>query len=140
MKRPGKRRPKEVFISHAHQDRAFVTKFIKVFAEHRIKYWYSAKHILGAQQWHDEIGKALQRGDWFVIILSPEAVKSKWVAREYLFALNDKRYELRIVPVLYKKCDWKKLSWTLSGFQWVDFRQEFHSACGALLKTWGLHL
>ena len=117
MRGSGKRRPREVFISHAHQDRRFVAKLIKLLQRHRIEYWYSPKHIVGAQQWHDEIGKALTRCDWFLLVLSPYAVKSKWVGHEYVYALDDERYAGRIVPVLYKECKWKKLSWTLKGLQ-----------------------
>src|SRR6185436_5919073 len=137
MKRRPKR-PREVFISHAHQDRAFVVKLTALLQRHRVKYWYSPKHIVGAQQWHDEIGKALARCDWFLIVLSPNAVKSKWVGHEYFYALNDDRYAGRIVPVLFKSCKWKTLSWTLRKFQWVDFRRDFQPACGDLLKVWAL--
>ena len=77
MRGPEKRRPREVIISHAHQDRRLVAKPTKLLQMHRIEYWYSPKHILGAQQWHDEIGTALARCDWFLLVLSPHAVKSK---------------------------------------------------------------
>lgn len=131
--------PKEVFISHAHQDRAFVRKLTRLLQRHRIKFWFSPKHIVGAQQWHDEIGKALERCDWFLVVLSPNAVKSKWVGHEYFYAFNDdSRQGKKIVPVLYKNCQWKRLSWTLRKFQWVDFRQNYSLACSELLKTWGI--
>ena len=131
-----KARPREIFISHAHQDRAFVVKLTQSLQRQRLKYWYSPKHIVGAQQWHDEIGKALARCDWFLIVLSPSSVKSKWVGHEYLYALDDDRYKGRIVPVLFKTCQWKTLSWTLRKFQWVDFRQDYRAACRDLLKVW----
>jgi len=139
MRKPGNPRPREIFISHAHQDVAFVAKLIEILREHRLKYWYSPKHIVGAQQWHDEIGKALARCDWFLIVLSPDAMKSKWVCHEYFYALNDNRYEGRIVPVLHKPCRWKRISWTLRRFQWVNFQQDHDAASRELLRTWGLH-
>ncbi len=138
MRRGRKSLPKEVFVSHAHQDRAFVAKLTGLLQRHGIKYWYSPKHIVGAQQWHDEIGKALARCDWFLLVLSPNAVKSKWVAHEYFYALNEDRYVQRIVPVFYKPCHWKKLSWTLKRFQWVDFAKNRPEAYRELLKIWGL--
>ena len=138
MRRSKNRRPREVFISHAHQDEVFVSKLTKLFQRHGIRYWYSPKHIVGAQQWHDEIGRALDRCDWFLVVLSPDAVQSKWVKHEYFYALNDDRYAERIVPVLFKECRWKRLSWTLSQFQRVDFRQEYQDACLELLRTWGI--
>ena len=92
---------------------------------------------MGAQQWHDEIGAALARCDWFVLVLSPHAVKSEWVRREVLFVLNDPRYTGRIVPLIARKCDSKKLSWTLGAFQHIDFTKSFTSGCRELLLIWG---
>jgi hypothetical protein len=100
--------------------------------------WYSATNIQGAQQWHDEIGDALERCDWFIVMLSPQAVRSRWVKRELLFALNDARYEERIVPASLKTCDWKALSWTLGALQMVDLSPSFDEGCRRLLVLWGL--
>jgi hypothetical protein len=130
--------PKEVFLSHASADRKFVDQLAEVLRNHGIPVWYSTTNILGAQQWHDEIGKALQRCDWFLVVLSPRAVVSKWVKREILFALTDNRFENRIVPVLSKSCHPKKLLWTLESYQMIDFRGRFETGCRELLRIWGL--
>jgi hypothetical protein len=129
--------PSEVFLSHSSQDRAFVKKLAKVLERHGVPFWYSATHILGAQEWHDEIGKALARCDWFLLVLSPHSVKSKWVKRELIYALEVDRYKERILPVLRKPCDHEGLSWTLAGFQFVDFSGDFDKACRLLLRRWG---
>ena len=100
--------------------------------------WYSETNLLGAQEWHDEIGKALARCDWFVILLSPHATRSKWVKRELLYALRSPRYENRIVPINHRACDPVRLSWTLDDFQTIDFTKDFNLGCRALLRTWGL--
>jgi len=105
---------------------------------HGLPVWYSTTNIQGAQQWHDEIGHALTRCNWFVVVLSPSAVGSRWVKHELLYALNNARYEKRIVPLLSRACDWKRLSWTLGALQIVDFRGSFDAACRNLLTVWGL--
>lgn len=61
-----------------------------------------------------------------------------WVKRELLFALQQNHFENRIVPLFKQLCDYEKLSWTLSIFQFVDFRGSFEEGCRALLKIWGL--
>jgi TIR domain len=139
MRRP-KRLPREIFISHAHQDRAFVSKLTRILRRHKINFWYSPKHIIGGQQWHDEIGKALACCDWFLIVLSPSAVRSEWVGYECVYALNDNRYKGKIVPLLYRTCCWKKLSWTLRGFQWVSFKKDYQVLEDELLKIWGFRV
>jgi len=34
-------------------------------------------HIVAAKQWHDEIGNALSRCDWFIVVLTPDSVRSQ---------------------------------------------------------------
>lgn len=130
--------PNEIFLSHSSLDQTFVTSIAETLRRHGIPVWYSRTNIVGAQQWHDEIGAALRRCDWFVLILSPSSVKSVWAKREVLYALNDNRYADKIVPLIYQPCDYEQLSWTLSLLQIVDFTQDFDDGCRALLRIWGL--
>jgi TIR domain len=131
-------RPKRLFLSHAAADRKFLHNLIVVLRKHNISFWYSRHHIRAAQQWHDEIGLALGKCDWFVLLLTPAAVRSKWVKRELLYALQEDRYEKRIVPVVAKPCNHKKLSWTLASFQFIDFTANFAVGCRELLRIWGV--
>lgn len=129
-------RPREVFLSHADKDRRFVTKVAKTLAGNGVKVWYSRKHLVGAQQWHDEIGAALKRCDWFAVILSPHSVRSEWVKREVVYALSTKKYSRRIVPIVYRRCNFHRLSWALGGYQQVKFSRNFNEGCKNLLKIW----
>jgi len=138
MSPPAELPPREVFLSHAHQDKSFSSRLAEALRRHGISVWYSRDRILGAQQWHDEIGKALGRCDWFAVLLTPAAVRSEWVKRELLFALQRKRYRKRIVPLLRRTCRYDRLSWTLDGMQRIDFTADFDAGCRALLKMWGL--
>jgi hypothetical protein len=128
--------PHELFISHASSDTQFVNRLIRVLNRHRIRFWYSRSHLVGAQQWHDEIGKALSRCDWFLLILSPAAVRSVWVKRELRYALETKRYNDRIIPVLLRACEYGELSWTLDAIQMIDFAEDFEQGCRALFRIW----
>jgi len=130
--------PEEIFLSHASGDRKFASKLARLLRKNGLPVWYSRTHLRGAQQWQKEIGKALQRCDWFVVILSPKSVKSMWVERELSFALNQKRYQDRIIPILLRNCNHQKLNWTLASFQMVDFTKSFSAGLPDLLKIWGL--
>lgn len=127
-----------MFLSHAHQDRGFASHLAETLRRHGVPVWYSRDRIRGAQQWHDEIGKALNRCDWFAVLLTPSAVRSDWVKRELLFALQEKRYQERIVPLLHRECRYDRLSWTLDGMQHIDFRAKFETGCRELLRVWGI--
>lgn len=130
--------PSEIFFSHSTQDGEVAARVVSVLRRHGLPVWYSATQIRGAQQWHDEIGAALGRCDWFVLLLTPAAVESMWVKRELLFALNQERYENRIVPLLVRDCDVDRLSWVLPVFQTIDFRGDFNVACREMLRVWGI--
>jgi hypothetical protein len=125
-----------VFISHSSKNAAIVDRLKDVLTNHGIKSFISQTNIQGAQQWHDEIGTALKRCDWFLLVLSPQSVRSTWVKHELIYALQAHRYKGRIIPVLYRNCDQDALSWTLSSIEWVDFRKDFHQACKHLLNIW----
>jgi hypothetical protein len=71
-----------------------------------------------------------------MILLTPHAVKSIWVKRELNYALMDNRYENRIAPMLFKKCDYPKLSWTIPQFQIIDFTKDYVAGCDELLRLW----
>lgn len=130
--------PYELFLSHSRLDRQFATSIAEDVRRHGVPVWYSQTNILGAQQWHDEIGAALHRCDWFAVILSPNSLESMWVKRELVFALKQDRFENKIVPILYQPCDLNLLSWTLSSFQIVDFTNTYDHGITALLRIWGL--
>src|SRR5689334_18894675 len=105
--------PHEVFLSHSSLDHQFATELAGVLRRHGIPVWCSQTNIIGAQQWHDEIGAALRRCDWFALILSPQSIQSMWVKRELSYALTQNRFENRIVPIMYQVCDVEQLSFTL---------------------------
>jgi hypothetical protein len=100
--------------------------------------WYSPRTLVPAQKWHSEIGRALARCDWFIVVLSRNCVKSEWVERELVYALNHAQYRRHIVPVLKERCNFDRLSWTLGGFQFVDLTGDFEEGCRDLLRAWGL--
>lgn len=130
--------PNEAFLSHSSLDQEFVADLVNMLRRHGVPVWYSQTNILGAQQWHDEIGSALKRCDWFLLVLSLNSVDSMWVKRELIFALQQNRFADRIVPLLYQSCDFERLSWVLPSFQIIDFRQAFEDGCRDLLRLWGL--
>lgn len=132
--------PREVFLSHSNVDQEFVSALADVLRRHGMPVWYSKTNILGAQDWQDKIGAALERCDWFLDVLSPNSVGSMWVKRELMFALQEKRFAEKIVPVLYQPSDYKGLSWVLPTIQLIDFQQSFEQGCRDLLRIWGIGL
>lgn len=130
--------PKEIFLSHSSRNRTRARRLAETLRSHGVPVWYSETNINGAQDWHEEIGRALKRCDWFIVLLSSYSVKSIWVKRELLYALNHKQYENHILPVMIGDCDPEELSWTIGMFQSVDMRTYNTASYQHLFQTWGL--
>jgi hypothetical protein len=132
--------PKEVFLSHSSKDRATATAVAQTLRDHGVPVWYSSTNIMTAQLWQDEIGRALRRCDWFMVLVSRAAIKSTWVKRELSYALNHSQYDDHIIPVMIENCDYEQLSWTLGIFQMADLNSDPEYAFRQILQAWGLGL
>jgi len=130
--------PREVFLSHASQNQETASRIREVLTAHGVPVWFSPHHLVGGQEWQIEIGEALKRCDWFLVLLTPEARDSMWVERELNFALREQKYRGKIIPLLLVPGDYDPLSWTLADFQHIDFTGDFWQGCRDLLKVWGV--
>ncbi|MCH8876510.1 MAG: toll/interleukin-1 receptor domain-containing protein [Chloroflexi bacterium] len=130
--------PKELFLSHSSHNTQIASAITGTLRNHGVPVWYSQTNILTAQQWHDEIGNALRRCDWFMVLLSIDSVQSIWVKRELLYALTYSQYEDHIMPVIIEHCNYEGLSWTLDQFQMADYSNNAGVAYAQILARWGL--
>ena len=103
-KRKARTLPLEVFLSHSVKDKRFLKRLVEVLRDHGLSVWFSEHGIRGATQWHDEIGAALARCDWMIVILSPAAIASRWVKREVTHAIEEPRFDGRIIPLRISAC------------------------------------
>jgi len=130
--------PKEVFLSHSSHNLPMAISVANTLRDHGVPVWFSPTNIMTAEQWHDEIGKALRRCDWFMVLLSNAAINSIWVKRELLYVLSHNQYDNHIMPVIIENCEYEDLSWTLGIFQMVDMTNDRENAFTQILRSWGL--
>jgi sulfatase modifying factor 1 len=108
-----------VFISHSSKDTDFIERnIIPALKANGIDVWYSRESIKTADQWERSINSALESSDWFVVAISPNSVKSKWVRRETGWAFRYR--EDKIIPVLIGQCNPDDLYTGLPDLQHVD--------------------
>lgn len=130
--------PKELFLSHSSLNLPTAIRIADTLRNHGVPVWFSPTNIMTAQQWHDEIGNALKRCDWFMVLLSRDAVDSIWVKRELHYALRHNQFDNHIMPVVIEDCNYEELSWTLGMFQMVDFTNNADNAFTQILRAWGI--
>ena len=90
----------KVFISHAHSDETLVKKMVAILEEAGLEVWDDTREILPGDNWAEQVAQALKESEAMVVVLTPEATRSRWVRREIEYALGEKRYSKRLIPVL----------------------------------------
>jgi outer membrane protein OmpA-like peptidoglycan-associated protein len=124
-----------VFISHAAKDRSFVEReLIPLLRQHRIEIWYATQDISSAAEWESAIRNGLERCDWLLLVLSPDAIASRWVKAEANWALSHR--EGRVIPLLHRNCTPEQLDLRLRLIQYIDYRQDRHLARARLIALW----
>lgn len=68
------------------------------------------------------IGKALERAQAMLLLLSPESVASGWVQKELEYALGNARFKGRVVAVLVRPT--VDVPWILRQFPMVDVTRD----------------
>ncbi len=127
----------KVFISHASADRSFVEKeIVPLLQRYGIGTWYAREDIISAGQWERSIAAGLRECDWFLVVLSPRSIASKWVTAEVNWALDERGESF--VPLLMEDCDWKNLHLMIRNIQHVDFRTPTYEARERLLQIWNV--
>jgi len=64
--------------------------------------WWDLSDIQGSDVWEKKIEEGLGSSEYFIVVLTPDSLQSRWVRREYLSADNK---ALKIIPLLLKPCD-----------------------------------
>jgi hypothetical protein len=70
------------FISYSTKDEAFAKRLHSKMREHNLRVWFANEDLKGGRKLHEQIDEAIRVYDKFIIVLSPESLRSKWVMKE----------------------------------------------------------
>lgn len=107
-----------VFVSYSSADRDFASKLSQELKDRGINAWMADEQVTPGGNWSLETGRALERSDAMVIVLSPDAVKSEQVSRDIDYALTASRLRHRVIPVLARPT--QDVPWVLRKLQMVE--------------------
>lgn len=126
----------EIFISYSRSDRDFVDSLIAGIQQGGFEIWVDREDIRGGQAWRAAISRAIRACPAFIVILSPNSIKSRNVTKE--LDLADK-HSKAIIPLLYQKCDIPpEIEYQIAGLQMVDFSiQAPQTALDELIQALG---
>ena len=77
----------KLFISHSSQDDAFVRELQQTLADHGQDVWIDSRELRGGDPLWLEIRKAIDEATAYAIVVSTDALQSKWVGKELRHAL-----------------------------------------------------
>ena len=125
------RNPRQVFLSHAHEDVDFALRLAKDLRDAGLSVWMTPDSVQPGEQWASAIERGLDESKMFIVLLTPNSVKSRWVKKETLHALEHDDV-FTIAPVLLKTCDVNQLSKFLTQTQYINFERDYGRGLEAL--------
>jgi hypothetical protein len=126
----------KIFISHASQDKVFVDQLVSDLATHSIPVWYDKLDVRLGDSIPGKINSGISEAKYFLIVLSPAAIKSKWVQEELNAALMRQIASAGtfLIPVLVQDCAVPPL---LSHRRFADFRESYEAGLEEILEAFG---
>lgn len=89
-----------VFISHAQEDEYLAGNMAFALRKEGLQVWLANQEILPGDNWGERVAEGLRNADAMVVVLTEKALASSQVRREIEFALGNKDYSWRVVPVI----------------------------------------
>ncbi len=87
-----------VMISYSRRDSDLVDRLERDLHAAGFPVWVDRRDIEGGDEWSKEIHRAIDDASVILVVLSPAAVASPWVRREYRYALKQGKV---VIPLLY---------------------------------------
>jgi TIR domain len=96
----------KIFISHSSVDKPFVRKLKRDLELNYIDTWTDEDELQIGDSLIDKLSRELQNSSHFLIVLSPNSIKSEWVKYELDNALKYLEEETlrKIIPIHYRDC------------------------------------
>ena len=115
-----KQRKTRIFISYSRKDKLFVRKLNDAIDAVGIDAWVDWEGIPLSSDWMKEITAAIEAGDAFVFVISPDSLRSKICMQELELGITSNK---KIIPVVYREPEKKqKIHPKLASTNWVYLR------------------
>lgn len=125
---------KKVFLSYSSEDKAFAVKFAEDLQRQSVDLWFDHWEINAGDSLVQKIFfEGLAHCDVFLVLLSKNSVKSKWVKEELDTAIIRKiEGATRIIPIIIEKCD---MPVPLKPLKWVNLTENYETGIREIIKS-----
>jgi SH3-like domain-containing protein len=108
----------KIFISYSRKDMEFVRKLAGDMEKAGYDIWWDITDLRGGDDWVRSLPAAIEASQFFIIVLTPNSIKSEWVQKEYTQALT---LHKKIIPLMFEVCD---IPFALNTINYVNFLNE----------------
>ena len=114
----------KTFISFSSFDKATADAFVELLRLHYIEFFYSERSLKGGY-FAKDIAREIDECQKFIVLVSPNAIKSEWVRNEVSMAMSSEHLRGNVLPVLISDTpNWRELHPDIFKLQKFDhFRQ-----------------
>lgn len=117
----------KVFISYASKDEPLATELVQSLEESGLDAWYDKREVLPGDNWAEKISEGLKQSTAMVVLLTPEALESKDVQSSISYAISDKSFRQRLIPVIVgdsKDLPQERFPWILKHLQTINLSKD----------------
>lgn len=126
-----------IFLSYSQKDQKLAHALSAGLSEAGYEVLDPANEISPGENWHLQLGKALERSDAMVVLLSPDALASHTVRSDIEYALSSSQFRDRLIPVLVRPT--AEIPWILRKRQFIrvskNLDETVRAVAAALKKT-----
>jgi hypothetical protein len=108
----------KVYISYDASDLDVVKQIATTLSKAKHDVWLDYERLSPGDNWAEKVGEGLKQSDAIITVISPDAMKSRFVRADIEYALTAPRLEGRLIPVLVKPT--KDIPWILTKINLID--------------------
>ena len=128
-----------VFVSHSHLDNDFTSRLVNDLRGVGVDVWLDIVEV-NRGDFIERINEALSSRDWFILVLTPNSLRSKWVRLEVNSAINRVVQGLMhaVIPILAQPCRSEDIPATWAILHYYDATRSYSTALAGLLRALGV--
>jgi hypothetical protein len=89
----------KVFISYTSRDEPLATRLVAYLEKAGLDAWYQNREVLPGDNWAEKIAQGLKESNAMIVLVSADAMKSDSVRSSISYALGEKAFNGRLIPV-----------------------------------------
>ena len=127
----------DVFLSYHHSDRELMKKLRSDLKSSGLSVWSDERLKAGSKNWRAAVAKQIEAARSVVVILSPSAKSSEWVANELAYASV---FQKTIFPLMALGNNRTSIPIDLISYHFFDIRHDYEEGKNLLVGALKIHL